>query len=174
MGPSSRRSTTARSSCSGAGSIVSGRLGDHWGRWIMMVIFFAGMGASALVIAPLHQQVADRRRAHPDGRLRLDLSSGRHPRCWCRRPGISVFHHRPQTDLAGNMGIAIGRRRLRLHRPTLSAGRWAFILPGVICLIWRRSLRAPWCRARKRRRPSASPKMNDLPPAVMGARCSPS
>ena len=24
----------------GAGSIVSGRLGDHWGRWIMMVIFF--------------------------------------------------------------------------------------------------------------------------------------
>src|SRR6188768_2955751 len=35
----------------GAGSIVSGRLGDHWGRWIMMVIFFAGMGVSALIIA---------------------------------------------------------------------------------------------------------------------------
>ena len=35
----------------GAGSIVSGRLGDHWGRWIMMVIFFAGMGVSSLVIA---------------------------------------------------------------------------------------------------------------------------
>src|SRR5260221_380734 len=32
----------------GAGSIVSGRLGDLWGRWIMMVIFFAGMGVSAL------------------------------------------------------------------------------------------------------------------------------
>src|ERR1041384_5167858 len=26
----------------GVGSIVSGRLGDHWGRWIMMVIFFTG------------------------------------------------------------------------------------------------------------------------------------
>jgi len=35
----------------GMGSIVSGRLGDLWGRWIMMVIFFAGMGVSALVIA---------------------------------------------------------------------------------------------------------------------------
>src|SRR5271154_252482 len=35
----------------GAGSIVSGRLGDHWGRWIMMVIFFAGMGVAAMVIA---------------------------------------------------------------------------------------------------------------------------
>ena len=35
----------------GAGSIVSGRLGDHWGRWIMMVIFFVGMGVSALIIA---------------------------------------------------------------------------------------------------------------------------
>ena len=35
----------------GAGSLVSGRLGDLWGRWIMMVIFFAGMGVSALIIA---------------------------------------------------------------------------------------------------------------------------
>ena len=35
----------------GAGSIVSGKLGDQWGRRIMMVLFFAGMGVSCLVIA---------------------------------------------------------------------------------------------------------------------------
>src|SRR5918994_2043836 len=32
----------------GMGSIVSGRLGDLWGRWIMMVIFFAGIGVNGL------------------------------------------------------------------------------------------------------------------------------
>ena len=31
----------------GAGSIVSGKLGDLWGRCIMMMIFFAGIGVSA-------------------------------------------------------------------------------------------------------------------------------
>ena len=35
----------------GAGSIVSGKLGDQWGRRSMMIIFFAGMGASSLLIA---------------------------------------------------------------------------------------------------------------------------
>jgi MFS family permease len=35
----------------GAGSIVSGKLGDQWGRRAMMVLFFAGMGVSSLVIA---------------------------------------------------------------------------------------------------------------------------
>ena len=33
----------------GAGSIVSGKLGDQWGRRAMMVLFFAGMGVSCLV-----------------------------------------------------------------------------------------------------------------------------
>jgi len=63
----------------GAGSIVSGKLGDSWGRRSMMIIFFAGLGVSCLLIALLPEQVADRHGADPDGRLRLDLPSGRHP-----------------------------------------------------------------------------------------------
>src|SRR6201985_1778405 len=35
----------------GAGSIVSGKLGDSWGRRQMMIIFFAGIGVSCLLIA---------------------------------------------------------------------------------------------------------------------------
>jgi len=47
----------------GAGSIVSGRLGDLWGRWVMMVIFFAGMGVSALVIALCSNKCRSARRS---------------------------------------------------------------------------------------------------------------
>jgi MFS family permease len=35
----------------GIGALPSGKLGDHWGRRAMMLLFFFGMGASALVIA---------------------------------------------------------------------------------------------------------------------------
>ena len=48
----------------GLGSLPAGRLGDLWGRRVMMVIFFAGMGASGLLIAlapgrlPIHSRDA--------------------------------------------------------------------------------------------------------------------
>src|SRR5213079_3730601 len=35
----------------GLGSLPAGRLGDHWGRRRMMLVFFFGMGASMLLIA---------------------------------------------------------------------------------------------------------------------------
>ena len=35
----------------GLGALPSGRLGDLWGRRSMMIIFFFGMGASALLCA---------------------------------------------------------------------------------------------------------------------------
>src|SRR5205085_6097982 len=35
----------------GLGSMPAGRLGDLWGRRAMMIVFFAGMGLSALLIA---------------------------------------------------------------------------------------------------------------------------
>jgi MFS family permease len=35
----------------GVGALPAGKLGDHWGRRSMMLVFFFGMGATALVIA---------------------------------------------------------------------------------------------------------------------------
>ena len=35
----------------GLGSLPAGRLGDHWGRRRMMLVFFFGMGASTLLVA---------------------------------------------------------------------------------------------------------------------------
>jgi MFS family permease len=35
----------------GIGSLPSGKLGDHWGRRSMMLLFFHGMGAAALLVA---------------------------------------------------------------------------------------------------------------------------
>src|SRR6187401_2802798 len=37
----------------GLGSIASGRLGDLWGRRQMMIIFFIGIGASAVLVAAM-------------------------------------------------------------------------------------------------------------------------
>jgi MFS family permease len=38
----------------GIGSIASGRLGDLWGRRPMMIVFFIGIGASAVLVAFMH------------------------------------------------------------------------------------------------------------------------
>jgi MFS family permease len=35
----------------GLGAIPAGRLGDHWGRRAMMILFFFGMGAAAIVVS---------------------------------------------------------------------------------------------------------------------------
>src|SRR6478609_10131865 len=35
----------------GVGALPAGKLGDHWGRRSMMLLFFFGMGVSALLIA---------------------------------------------------------------------------------------------------------------------------
>lgn len=38
----------------GLGALPAGRLGDLWGRRIMMIIFFAGMGAAAILVSLTH------------------------------------------------------------------------------------------------------------------------
>src|SRR3546814_20387981 len=35
----------------GIGSLPAGKLGDHWGRRPMMILFFFGMGASTLLVS---------------------------------------------------------------------------------------------------------------------------
>ena len=115
----------------GVGSFPSGRLGDLWGRRAMMLVFFFGMGASALLIA-LTRNVWQLALAlglmgafasiyHPVG-IPMLL---RHT----RKPGITIG----VNGMAGNLGIAAA---------AISTGfliqyadwRTAFIVPGLISI----------------------------------------
>jgi MFS family permease len=115
----------------GIGSFPSGRLGDLWGRRAMMLVFFFGMGASALLIALTHSawQLA----------LALGLmgafASIYHPvgvpmlLRHARKPGITIG----VNGMVGNLGIAAA---------AISTGfliqyadwRTAFIVPGLISI----------------------------------------
>ena len=147
----------------GAGSILSGRLGDLWGRWIMMVIFFAGMGVSALLIAlctnkwqigiALTLMGAFASIYHPVGIPMLVQKA--------KNPGFTIG----VNGLAGNMGIAIAAG-VSVYIAQRFGWQMAYIIPGVICLacavafvvLVPREDTAPAQRKAK---------MNDLPKAMM-------
>ena len=147
----------------GAGSIVSGRLGDHWGRWIMMVIFFVGMGVSALIIAlctnkwqigaALTLMGAFASIYHPVGIPMLVQKA--------KNPGFTIG----VNGLAGNMGIAIAAG-LSVYIAQRFGWQMAFVIPAIICLacavafvvLVPREQEAPAKRKQK---------VNDLPPSVM-------
>jgi MFS family permease len=147
----------------GAGSIVSGRLGDHWGRWIMMVIFFAGMGVSSLVIAlctnkwqigaALTLMGAFASIYHPVGIPMLVQKA--------RNFGFTIG----LNGLAGNMGIAIAAG-VSVYIAQRFGWQMAFVLPGVICLVC--AVAFVILVPREEEAPAKrKPKMNDLPPGVM-------
>jgi MFS family permease len=115
----------------GIGSLPSGRLGDLWGRRAMMLVFFFGIGASAMLIA-LTQNVWQLALAlglmggfasiyHPVG-IPMLL---RH----AERPGITIGIN----GMAGNLGIAAA---------AISTGffiqyadwRTAFVMPGLLSI----------------------------------------
>ena len=115
----------------GIGSFPSGRLGDLWSRRAMMLVFFFGMGGSALLIA-LTRNVWQLALAlglmgtfasiyHPVG-IPMLL---RH----ARKPGITIGIN----GMAGNLGIAAA---------AISTGfliqyanwRTAFVVPGLISI----------------------------------------
>ena len=89
----------------GLGSLPAGRLGDHWGRRKMMLVFYFGMGASMLADRRHARAVAARRGADADGRVLVDLPSGGHSdaRAWAPRPGLTIG----VNGLAGNLGVAL-------------------------------------------------------------------
>ena len=70
----------------GAGSLLTGWLGDRWSRRHMMVIFFVGIGASMIAVGLVQTQARTRRGAVVDRPVRVDLSSRRHrdDRLLCR------------------------------------------------------------------------------------------
>ena len=115
----------------GLGSVPSGRLGDLWGRRRMMLVFFFGMGLSALAVActrtPMEMAIAlvvlgaFSSIYHPVGIPMLVQSAV--------RPGWTIG----VNGLAGNLGIAAA---------ALSTGflvehfgwRVAFVVPAVLCM----------------------------------------
>ena len=116
----------------GLGSIPAGRLGDLWGRRQMMLVFFFGMGLSAMGVAltqtPLQMGIALTVLGvfsaiyHPVGIPMLVQKA--------ERPGLTIG----VNGLAGNLGIAMA---------ALSTGflvawqgwRMAFIVPAVVSIV---------------------------------------
>ena len=115
----------------GLGSLPSGRLGDLWGRRAMMVVFFFGIGASALLASVTQGpwQLA--------GALTLigSFASIYHPvgipmlLQGASRPGATIG----VNGLAGNLGIAVAAALTGLLMQWLG-WRAAFAVPGLACM----------------------------------------
>jgi MFS family permease len=116
----------------GLGSLPAGRLGDLWGRRVMMVIFFLGMGASALLVsttaspwslaAALTLMGVFSSIYHPVGIPMLVQTA--------RNPGFTIG----VNGLFGNLGIAFAAMLTGLL--VKHAGwRAAFAVPGLLALV---------------------------------------
>ena len=115
----------------GLGSLPAGRLGDLWGRRQMMLVFFFGMGASALLVAITRDawQMAAALTVmglfssiyHPVGIPMLVQGS--------KTPGATIG----VNGLAGNLGIAAAALLTGVLIKWLG-WRAAFVVPGLICI----------------------------------------
>jgi len=116
----------------GLGSLPAGRLGDHWGRRRMMLVFFFGMGASMLLIALAQGpwQLAGAMTLmgafssiyHPVGIPMLVRESP--------RPGLTIG----VNGLAGNLGVALAAITTGF---LVKYGGWraAFAVPALFALV---------------------------------------
>jgi MFS family permease len=116
----------------GLGSLPSGRLGDLWSRRAMMLVFFFGMGAAALLSAVVQNawQLAFALTLlgafasiyHPVGIPMLVQHA--------RNPGATIG----VNGLAGNLGIALTALVTGLLVKWLG-WRAAFAVPGIVCIV---------------------------------------
>lgn len=116
----------------GVGSLPSGKLGDHWGRRNMMVVFFFGMGASALLVSatqsPWQMTLALALLGcfasiyHPVGIPMLVQGA--------TRPGWTIGIN----GLVGNLGVAAAAVTTGFLVKYFG-WRMAFAVPGVVCLV---------------------------------------
>lgn len=123
----------------GLGSLPAGRLGDHWGRRQMMLVFFFGIGASSLLVATTQGPWALAAALallgcfssiyHPVGIPMLVQRT--------RQPGAAIG----LNGFAGNLGIAAAAISTGM---LVEAAGWraAFVVPGLACialglLFWR-------------------------------------
>jgi MFS family permease len=115
----------------GIGSLPSGRLGDLWGRRPMMIVFFAGIGATAILTglanSPLQVALALALLGcfasiyHPVGIPMLVQGS--------QRPGWAIG----VNGLAGNLGVALAAVVTGVLVKYFG-WRTAFIVPGAISI----------------------------------------
>jgi MFS family permease len=116
----------------GLGSLPAGRLGDLWGRRQMMLVFFAGMGLSAM-LAAFTRNAWELAAAltllgsfsaiyHPVGIPMLVQGAA--------RPGAVIG----VNGLAGNLGIAAAALLTGLLVKVFG-WRAAFFVPGLACLV---------------------------------------
>ncbi len=116
----------------GLGSLPAGRLGDLWGRRIMMIIFFVGMGISAMLVA-LTQNAWQLAAAltllgafaaiyHPVGIPMLVQN--------VPNPGAVIG----LNGLAGNLGIAVAALVTGFLVKWIG-WRAAFVIPGLVSIV---------------------------------------
>ena len=115
----------------GLGSLPAGRLGDLWGRRVMMVIFFLGLGGAALLVAMARRpwQLAAALTVmgafasiyHPVGIPMIVQHS--------TRPGFTIG----LNGLAGNLGIA-GAAILTGFLVQQLGWRMAFAVPALLAI----------------------------------------
>lgn len=147
----------------GAGSIVSGKLGDQWGRRAMMIIFFAGIGISCLIVAlcrnkwqigaALTVMGAFASIYHPVGIPMLVQRA--------EKPGFVIG----VNGLVGNLGIAIGSS-LSVLLATRFGWQMAYLVPGVVSLA-AAALFAAFVPVEQEAPAKRRSKVVDLPPRVM-------
>jgi MFS family permease len=115
----------------GLGSLPSGRLGDHWGRRRMMLVFFFGIGASMLLIATtagpwqlaaaLTLMGAFSSIYHPVGIPMLVRNAP--------RPGFTIG----VNGLAGNLGVALSAV-VTGFLVKYAGWREAFVVPALFAI----------------------------------------
>jgi len=115
----------------GVGSLPSGKLGDHWGRRPMMLVFFFGMGLASVLVglanSPLHIAWA----------LALlgCFASIYHPIAIpmliqdTQRPGWTIG----VNGLCGNLGVALAAV-ITGYLVKYQGWRMAFFIPGLVCI----------------------------------------
>ena len=116
----------------GIGSLPAGRLGDHWGRRKMMMVFFFGMGGAALLVSvtqsPIQMALALALLGcfasiyHPVGIPMLVQTAA--------RPGLSIGIN----GLVGNLGVAVAAVTTG-YLVKYMDWRMAFAIPGALCLL---------------------------------------
>jgi MFS family permease len=147
----------------GLGSLPAGRLGDLWGRRAMMVVFFIGIGAAALLVslssgvwtlaAALTLMGVFASIYHPVGIPMLVQNS--------RNPGFTIG----VNGLAGNLGIAVAAI-LTGFLVKQAGWRAAFAVPGALAILCGVLFLA--LVPREEMPPARRPKKSvGLPPSVM-------